>query len=598
VSVFGTVLRARAFARVDTLSAGEEGGSTVIDQDRERLESDEVGLSVARSDIVASWRRSQSCGVDPDRVPIVEGEVCLDTRMARVAIPVLEDMADLLRGGRTSLLLSAPDGTMLWRWSDDSQLNALLDRRSAQVGTRWNEDIIGTNGLGTALETVRPILIRGSEHYCEALHEFTCAGAPIRHPITRRVAGVLSVTSLVRNTSPLMTPTLIKLAREVEAELYSGSTLRERELLHHFLVEQGGRRKAVVAVNADVVIANKAAAEMNLDDRRLWDQLADVARAGVVDALELPDGAGAARVRPIEHAGSVVGLVIVVDQHGPAPTPRDHAPGPRVSAGTATPRWAQLPALLRAAADGSDRVLVTGPPGVGKRRLIREAYATAECPVLELDGAGVAELGSRAWLAKVRATLVGGAPGVILLSHLDLLDPAVARGLAHVLDDLPRRDDEVGLAATATASADALPDPALRALLDRFGADPFEVPPLRLRPDDVVDRLVDQGLGFPVLSRDAVTRARCHPWPGNHRQLEEFRRWLRRQKRAIVDLPDLPPVWVRDASGIRLTPIQEAEADTIAKVLRATGGNKVAAAMELGISRSSLYRKLDLYRLV
>ena len=113
---------------------------------------------------------------------MVEGEVSLDTRIARVAIPVLGEMADVLRGGRTSLLLSAPDGTMLWRWSDDSRLTGLLDRRSAVVGTRWNEDIMGTNGLGTALESVRPILIKGDEHYCEALHGFTCAGAQLRHP--------------------------------------------------------------------------------------------------------------------------------------------------------------------------------------------------------------------------------------------------------------------------------------------------------------------------------------------------------------------------------------------------------------------------------
>ena len=125
-------------------------------------------------------------------------------KSAKTAIPVLEATADVLRECRTSLMLSAPDGTMLWRWCDDSGLRALLDRRSAVVGTKWNEDIVGTNGLGTALETVRPILIHGDDHFCEALHGFTCAGAPIRHPVTGRVAGVLSVTTLVEHTSPLM----------------------------------------------------------------------------------------------------------------------------------------------------------------------------------------------------------------------------------------------------------------------------------------------------------------------------------------------------------------------------------------------------------
>ena len=57
---------------------------------------------------------------------------------------------------------------------------------------------------------------------------------------------MLSVTTLVENTSPLMAPTLLKLAREIEEQLYAGSTLRERELLHHFLAEQrrGGTRSS------------------------------------------------------------------------------------------------------------------------------------------------------------------------------------------------------------------------------------------------------------------------------------------------------------------------------------------------------------------
>jgi hypothetical protein len=232
----------------------------MIDDDREWLEggAEKSGerSRLVRPEIANSWRRSRLSGVSPDRVTIVPGEVCLDSRIARVAIPVLGSMADIMVGARTSLLLSAPDGTMLWRWSEDNRLSALLDRRSAVVGTRWNEDIVGTNGLGTALETIQPVMINGSEHFSAALHEFTCAGAPIRHPVTRRVAGVLSVTSLVQDASPLMGPTLLKLAREVEEQLYSDSTLHERELLHHFLTERRRGRNAVVAVSEDVVIAS------------------------------------------------------------------------------------------------------------------------------------------------------------------------------------------------------------------------------------------------------------------------------------------------------------------------------------------------------
>ncbi len=215
----------------------------MIDADREWLETGGSRSTVVRPEIASSWRRSRLSGVSPDVVSILPGEAPLDCKIARVAVPILGAMAEVLIGANTSLLLSAPDGTMLWRWSEDSRLSALLDRNSAVVGTRWSEDVVGTNGLGTALETVQPITIHGPEHFSESLHPFTCAGAPIRHPITRRVAGTLSVTSLTKDASPLMVATLKKLAREVEEQLYGDSTLRERELLHHFLDRAAPRRQ-------------------------------------------------------------------------------------------------------------------------------------------------------------------------------------------------------------------------------------------------------------------------------------------------------------------------------------------------------------------
>ena len=575
----------------------------MIDDDREWLEggAEKSGerSRLVRPEIANSWRRSRLSGVSPDRVTIVPGEVCLDSRIARVAIPVLGSMADIMVGARTSLLLSAPDGTMLWRWSEDSRLSALLDRRSAVVGTRWNEDIVGTNGLGTALETIQPVMINGSEHFSAALHEFTCAGAPIRHPITRRVAGVLSVTSLVRDASPLMGPTLLKLAREVEEQLYSDSTLHERELLHHFLAERRRGRNAIVAVSEDVVIANKAGARLQVDHRALWHQVESGLRDSTEIELEPAGDTGAVRLRTIEHAGSVVGLVIVAEPAEPTRAAAKRAAAAEIDAvGVRTPEWPELPALLRAAAAGCDRLLVTGEAGVGKRTLLRETFGTAGLPFTELDCAAAGETGSERWLAAARATLVNdgaGPAGLVVLCHLETLSVPLCHALGRILDQVPRDGQGPRIAATWTPGHQT--EPAARGLLDRFAAEPFEVPPLRKRPGDVLRRLVGQGLGLPALSAEAAEQARLHPWPGNHRQLEEFRRWLGRQNRLVVEAGDLPSRWRREADRARLTTIQVAEADAIAAALRDNGGNKAAAALHLGISRSSLYRKMREYRL-
>lgn len=576
----------------------------MIDDDREWLEggSGQSGdrSRLTRPEIVDSWRRSQLSGVDPDAVTVVPGEVSLDSRIAKVAIPVLGSMADILVGAKTSLLLSAPDGTMLWRWSEDSGLSALLDRRSAVVGTRWNEDIVGTNGLGTALETVRPVLVNGTDHFSAALHEFTCAGAPIRHPVTRRVAGVLSVTSLARDASPLMAPTLLKLVREVEEQLYGGSTLRERELLRHFLAERRRSRNAVVAVSEDVVIANKAGARLDLDPRALWEQMESGLRGSTAIESAAPDGTGLVRLKPIEHAGSVIGLVIVAESVEPGQSvPKRAAAAGTGAAGSPATQWSELPALLRAAASECDRLLVIGEVGAGKRTLLRETFSSADRPLTELDCTAAEETGNERWLALARTAMLrndGRPAGLVVLSHLEALSVSLCRALGRILDEMSRSAGPLAVAGTWTPSAGG-PDMACHALLDRFPSEPFEVPPLRKRPADVLRRLADQGPGMPVLSAAAAEQARRHPWPGNQRQLEEFRRWLARQHRPVIGVEHLPSRWLREAARGRLTTIQAAEADTIATALRATGGNKAAAAAKLGISRSSLYRKMREYRL-
>jgi transcriptional regulator of acetoin/glycerol metabolism len=572
----------------------------MIDDDREWLQAGVGRATLDRPEILSSWRRCRLSGVDPDRVTIVPGEASLDCRIARAAVPVLSAMADVMIGANTSLLLSAPDGTVLWRWTENSRLTALLDRSSAVVGTRWSEDIVGTNGIGTSLETIRPIIVSGAEHFNEALHPFTCAGAPILHPITGRVAGTLSVTSLVEDASTLMGATLRKLTREIAGQMYGDSTLRERELLHHFLSERRRGCTAVVALNQDTVIANTAGARLRIDHRSLWDRVEAAARGeGHLD-VESPELGEEVSWRTIKHAGSVVGLVIVAKQPGAERAANRPLVDRHRSEPDRTPLWAELPARLRQVTAGCDRILVIGEAGVGKRTILHEVLGTPERPLRELDCAAVEEVGAKRWLMTARTLLteaVADGGGPVVVSHLESLTVGQSRALGRVLDQVPRHPDEPRIAGTWTPTGTTEPGSILQALLDRFHLEPFEVPPLRKRPKDVLRRLVDQGAAVPVLSRQAVDQVQRHPWPGNHRQLEEFRRWLGRQTRPIIGVNDLPPRWSREAARIRLTAIQAAEADAIEAALRKSDGNKAAAAAALGISRSSLYRKMREYRL-
>ena len=85
------------------------------------------------------------------------------------------------------------------------------------------------------------------------------------------------------------------------------------------------------------------------------------------------------------------------------------------------------------------------------------------------------------------------------------------------------------------------------------------------------------------------------PWPGNVRELESA---LRSAARALeVRLEDLPAELRARAARVPTSGLQRVEAEAIARALAGCDGNKRDAARELGISRSTLYRKLRAYGL-
>ena len=185
----------------------------------------------------------------------------------------------------------------------------------------------------------------------------------------------------------------------------AGSTLRERELLHHFLAEQRRGADAVVAINEDVVIAGGAEARLSFDHHELWGpgrSRCARRRRGWVRAgarrrwrrrarardrarwvhRRARDRRRAARARrpgkPLKRA-DVRGEPAIVR------VSRDASPG------------RELPGLLQSeSANGCDRVLVTGEAGVGKRtlRAPSEAFAKApSAPWTELDCVASEEIG-------------------------------------------------------------------------------------------------------------------------------------------------------------------------------------------------------------
>ena len=147
-------------------------------------------------------------------------------------------------------------------------------------------------------------------------------------------------------------------------------------------------------------------------------------------------------------------------------------------------------------------------------------------------------------------------------------------------------------------------------LLYRINTVEIPLPPLRERVEDIaplVDHFIDvyarkYGLDRKHVTAGALKRLEAHAWPGNVRELRHA------VERAMI-MSDAPVLDVHDffstsraAGGDDELDLDDLKLDAvehqvIRKVLAKHAGNVSRAARELGITRASLYRRMEKYGL-
>lgn len=276
-------------------------------------------------------------------------------------------------------------------------------------------------------------------------------------------------------------------------------------------------------------------------------------------------------------------------------------------------------------------VLIRGASGTGKEYVARQIHALSEradAPFVAVDcGALPKELAASELFGHVKGAFTGAMEdktgmfaaanhGTLFLDEVGNLNTEVQMLLLRALQE--KRFRPVGgkaevladirlVAATNEDLEKAIAEGRFREdLFHRLNEFPLYVPLLAECPEDIMPlaefmleaanrELKKKVKGF---DRETQKKLKAYPWPGNIRELKGV------VKRAVllakgdwiisedVDLPNNP----RQTEGYSLND-ERTERENIVKALEATGGDKKAAAKLLGISRSTLYLKMEKYRL-
>lgn len=541
-----------------------------------------------RPEIALSWQRVTSAGLRPntllDRVPVTDFDET--SRLMVAANPVLDELSVELTNTALCLILADRDCRIVGVRFADSGLETAIEQIGAVPGSIYSEDISGTNSVATPHETRRGLLVNGEEHFLEPLKKFSCYGHPIRHPVTRRLEGVLDITGIMPRANPLFVPFVQRAVRDIEQRLLEGSPRGQQLLLAAFQNAAKQRSHAVVAIGDGIVLTNPAAVDLleAADHAVLRALVADVPGEGtLIHELWLVSG----RVVTVEASrinGSSGAMFRLIARQEPTSVaaPR-HATVARafgVEQQLARLRETRAPALI------------SGEPGSGRSYAVRTV--AGDEPVVTLDAADVPAVGEGPWGNRL-ASLAATHRGVIAVEEIHLLPAALCVRLTGLLSGSSAR-----LVLTST-SRNMLDEPIASVAASCVAH--VELPPLRRRREDLpalVERMV-RDLRPEVDVRftpSALTALAAQQWPGNLRELSMVvRHTVEAHSAGDITVTDLPETYRNGAEARSLTPWEQAELDAIVTALRETGGNKRQAAERLGISRSTLYNRIHSLRI-
>ena len=612
----------------------------------EAFHRDGLTSSVVRPAVLASWQRSRQHAIAADRAaaPLLsEAELFRrrrqNMRLLAAARPAMEEARDLLADASSMLILADPAGTILETEGDARAVDTGHEVK-LQRGGLWCEAEIGTNAIGTALACGRPVQIHATEHFCASVQRWTCAAAPVRHPLDGAVIGAVDISGSTDTFNPQNLAHAVALAHQIEAMLGRRLEMEHEQVLRHFL------SKRSLWLSEEIIAFGRSGTLIYSTDRALKevarrsDRFVDEGRLTALrDARPEDWPARVAALLPgtsleiVREDGEEIGGVLVL-----------HAPRRPRPAAKDTPREPEtvfFDALIgeslvmqearekaRRMAQSGLPILLEGETGVGKEVFARAIHGARlpAGPFVPLNCGGLpreliaselfgyekgAFTGADAAGKQGKVEAANG--GLLCLDEIGEMPLELQSYLLRVLEDGVvyrvggHTGHQVELRLVSMTNRDLSGEVAAgrfrKDLFYRIAALRLRIPPLRERDGDV-PLLLDHfgalaaaraGLPPPRFTEAARAALAGYGWPGNVRELRNMVDMLVAMKHGDgpVDVSDLPPeVRAEPARPSGASDLKAVEEAAIRAAVDACGGNLSRAARRLGIARSTLYMRL------
>jgi len=602
-----------------------------------------------------SWQRCLEIGVDPAsgkcrdiRPPTALTDA--DNRLCELGNAIQTDIYGLIRGQNLLITICDRNGYLISMGGDYRPLLA-ADKLNFGPGANWSEKSVGTNAIGTALATGRPMRVAGREHFCESHHRWVCSAAPI-FDIDGQIMGCIDISGPKSAHHDQALALAVKGARIIESRLYRSriahlETWSQNLLDTLFSAVMTGLiyltpHGHIVSANTNAAILLGLPAEQlsGVDAGRWFDippALFDPCRLtgqGVPLTCRRHPKLRVTALPITSPNQTPAGILLVVCEqqtahtHAPPPVPADDAFGAIIGRSSA---MHQAIDDARRIAPTDATVLITGESGTGKEifaQALHRAGPRAGHPFVAVNCGAIAPdliqsdlfgYTDGAFTGARRGGNVGkfeqASGGTLFLDEIGEMPLAMQVNLLRVLEDKmvmrvggkrARAVDVRLIAATNQNLEQRMQQGAFRQdLFFRLNVIRIKLPPLRKRDGDIA-RLAQHFIGKlsrqfkrPIrqIEADIYPMLEAYCWPGNVRELRNVLEAAILLMRGDVLQADSLPEHLRSVTpepptGFNLDQIQK---QAIQNAYQHYHGNITNMAKALGIGRNTLYAKMKKY---
>lgn len=594
--------------------------------------------------ILRSWQRCTGMGLSaaskPHASPLTQQalrEACQRYEdLRRLCMPELQGLYADARATGSIVILTAPDGLILEALGSADFLDKAA-RVSLTPGVPWSERVTGTNAIGTAIVENRSVEVRGSEHFYAPHRLLSCSAVPIIDPFGN-IAGVLDLSgeASVHHVHALG---MVRLAvdqiehRMFERDFPGCRTLR----LQRDASLLGTTQEGILVFDGErLAAANRHGLSLlglSLGDigRRRFEDLFDAKLSDIDESNALRDARGVLMAMRANASSLDTPRIYMPSR----PEHRREQPGANRSHAAQPVFQANLQLELeraRRVLAADVPVLLFGETGTGKEVFARELHQRCypDTPFVAVNCAGLPETlieselfgyhegaftGARRHGSKGLLRAADG--GILFLDEIGDMPLQLQARLLRVLQERevvplgtskPVKVHFALISATHCDLDKAVTENRFRSdLYFRISQHMVCLPALREQSNrqNLICRIWEnhaEEAGVRI-SDKALQSLTSYEWPGNLRQLTGTLRTLialvgRGNRVEFEDLPvairtSIPNVAAAAASACHDTAtLAGITEQAIQTALAATNGNVSAAARRLGVSRSTLYRRM------